>query len=267
MDYRIVLVDKHNSAVCFNEIAVLLKHSLNDLGHACDITFDILDKDKINIVLGVHNLIDKSILLSYNYIIYQLEVLSLNEGYYNDIKGALFGAKEIWDYSENNIKFLEKQGFNAKHVPVGYHKRLELIPKQTIKDVDILFVGSMNDRRADIMSIFNKDKSIKFVYLYGVFGHQRDSIISRSKLLLNVHFYESKVFEVVRMSYLWNNDIKVISEDSVDYPYKKIEYKMFKYDVLVDNVYKALKSVSNFSSKYEEFKKHYQMVEIMESIA
>ena len=55
--------------------------------------------------------------------------------------------------------------------------------------------------------------------LVGVYGEERDAYIARSKIVLNLHFYESQIMEQVRISYLLNNHALVISESSSRNPF------------------------------------------------
>ena len=48
--------------------------------------------------------------------------------------------------------------------------------------------------------------------LQGVFGAERDKYIARSKIVLNLHLYETKVFEIVRVHYLMNNSKVVVTQ-------------------------------------------------------
>ncbi|MHC4843687.1 MAG: hypothetical protein ACYTEE_07795, partial [Planctomycetota bacterium] len=57
---------------------------------------------------------------------------------------------------------------------------------------------------------------LKVEALFGVYGVERDHYISRAKIVLNIHFYETKVFEIVRVSYLLANKKFVISEPGND---------------------------------------------------
>ena len=52
--------------------------------------------------------------------------------------------------------------------------------------------------------------------VFGVYGAARDALIARAKVVLNVHFYEAKVLEMVRVSYLLANRCCVLSEVSSD---------------------------------------------------
>ncbi len=55
--------------------------------------------------------------------------------------------------------------------------------------------------------------------LFGVYGRERDGHIARSRIVLNVHYYERQIMEQVRVSYLLNNRRFVLSEASADNPY------------------------------------------------
>ena len=45
---------------------------------------------------------------------------------------------------------------------------------------------------------------------------ERDAFLARSKIMLNVHYYESRLFEIVRVSYLLANRKCVVSETGAD---------------------------------------------------
>jgi hypothetical protein len=49
-----------------------------------------------------------------------------------------------------------------------------------------------------------------------VYGQARDALVARARIQLNVHYYEAKVFEVVRVSYLLANGRFVVSETGAD---------------------------------------------------
>ena len=48
--------------------------------------------------------------------------------------------------------------------------------------------------------------------LYGIYGEERDLYIEESKFVLNLHSYDSEIFEVVRVNYLMHNKICVLTE-------------------------------------------------------
>ncbi len=50
----------------------------------------------------------------------------------------------------------------------------------------------------------------------GRLGASRDAWIARSKIVLNVHYWEAKIFEIARVSYLLANRRAVVSERGAD---------------------------------------------------
>ena len=77
--------------------------------------------------------------------------------------------------------------------------------------IDVLFYGSLNPRRQAILEELQR-RGLKVTTLTGCYGEARDRYIARSKVVLNLHFYESKVFEIVRVSYLLSNFKAVVAE-------------------------------------------------------
>lgn len=128
---------------------------------------------------------------------------------------ALLRGSEVWDYSVENIAALHKIGIEAKHVPVGYVPDLECYKPKDKQDIDVLFVGAGNDRRHAILNSI-RDAGLNVVHATGVYGRERDELCSRSKIVLNIHYYPAMVFETVRVSYLLANGSLVISEDGLD---------------------------------------------------
>ena len=49
-------------------------------------------------------------------------------------------------------------------------------------------------------------------HLFSVYGEERDRAIADAKVVLNVHFYEDSIHEIVRTSYLLANRKAVVSE-------------------------------------------------------
>lgn len=72
---------------------------------------------------------------------------------------------------------------------------------------------------------------------FGVYGNRRDHLIARAKIVINIHFYESKVLEIIRLSYLMVNKIFVVSErgndQAAERPFEE-GIVFADYDALVD---------------------------------
>ena len=200
----------------FREVAETLQYGLRNLGHPANIVENDAAPNSTNIFLGAHLLTPaETNALPPGSVIYNLEQLggpSLPETYYN-----LATQHEIWDYSRQNIDKWKTMNckYKPNHVPLGYVPELSRIKSSPIQDIDILFYGSINERRKQVLDKL-RTAHINVRTLFGVYGEERDREIARSKIVLNINFYDEKIFEIVRVSYLLANSKAVVSEDSLD---------------------------------------------------
>lgn len=198
----------------FREIAETLEFGLRSLGHAAQIQENSFNTGSTNIVLGAHLLSpEQGRMVPPGSIIYNLEQLggsNLVPAYYE-----LACQHQIWDYNLANIeKWQTMQPANLPvHVPIGYAPQLCRIRNSERQDIDVFFYGSLNQRRNHVIKSL-KDAGVKVHTVFGVYGKERDALIARSRIVLNTHFYESKLFEIVRVSYLLANSKAVVSECS-----------------------------------------------------
>ena len=202
----------------FDDVARLLQASLRTLGHAAMIRYGQVDPSAQNISLGYHLLKEPEQLR--DMIVYQFEPLGLpgTARYLPHRLELLRAAREIWEYSEVNLAFLQSQGItNAKLLPLGYHPDLETIPNLADEPIDVLFYGVPADRR--VAPVEELNRRCKFRLLFGVYGPERDQVIAQSKIVLNMHCQDNQPFEQARVSYLLNNSRFVVSESSPDDPY------------------------------------------------
>jgi hypothetical protein len=123
----------------------------------------------------------------------------------------LFRRHAVWDYSTRNIEQWARLGVrDVRHLPLGYVPQLSRIPRDE-EDIDVFIYDSVNQHRQEILTA-PCQRGIKTEVLFGAYGTTRDRVIARAKIVLNLHYHESKVFEVVRVSYLLANRRFVISE-------------------------------------------------------
>lgn len=201
-------------AEAFAEVAEGLAGGFRDLGIDTRLSVNAFDPGAVNLVLGWHFLPpDAAKVLPPKCILYNLEQLDDKNAAMRH-RLADFGATcEIWDYSARNIRILHDAGFGhpVQHVPIGMTACLERISNSSDQDIDVLFYGSVNERRlVALQALDAAGLAVKSVF--GVYGPARDELISRSKLVLNLHYYDSSIFELVRVSYLWANRKAVVAE-------------------------------------------------------
>ena len=270
-DYRIVLVVPRGypHAACFREAAILLQASIREAGADCDLTINGFSPERINIVLGAHLLRYGPELSRYRYIPYQLEQLSDNEGAYSpNVETVLSHAHAVWDYPPENTPFPERKGFSARHCPVGYHPALEIIPDAR-PDTDILFYGSMGERRKRILDAI-EEAGMQVTRLFGVYGKERDAIIGRSRIVINIHHYAAAIFEEIRLSYLLNNTRFFLSEASPVNPWPLVPLETGAAEELPSRCRELLDKPDYCRDRAiaasDAFKTHYPMVTTVEQL-
>ena len=122
----------------------------------------------------------------------------------------------VWDYSRKNIEKLKIIPHNNIHFfKIGYTPEISRIQIEIVKDIDILFYGALNNRTPIILDELI-GLGFNVVILKNCYGLERDKYIARSKIVLNIHFYESKILEIVRLSYLLSNKVCIVSEVGID---------------------------------------------------
>ena len=231
-------------AMAFREVAVLLVASFESLGIPATFMLNNLDPAATNVILGYHLIQTPSTLRGIRYIPYQLEQLDSESPFVTErAMEVLRNATEVWDYSPRNMAHLASKGVKAKLLPLGYHEKLRLIPQlpESQQDIDVLHYGTLNPRRQRVLE--QLQKVCRLVHVDCLYGEARDALIARAKLVLSIHFYESKLPAQVRISYLLNNGKAVLAEaagDGVDDPFQGM-VGAASYDQLVATALELLR--------------------------
>ena len=204
----------YQHSFCLLELSELLTFSLQDLGY--DATFSINDvyPDRRNVLIGCHLLptdliaqMPESTIVVNTEQIYDEDRFGWNTNIFTWVR-----TFETWDYSPRNVAAFERLGLpGVKLLRIGHQPQLTRIPKAADQDIDVLFYGSVTDRRQVIFDQI-RARGLNLVTLFGVYGAERDAYISRSKVVLTLHNHASEIFEVVRVHYLLSNAVAVVGE-------------------------------------------------------
>jgi sulfur carrier protein ThiS len=126
----------------------------------------------------------------------------------------------LFDYSKSNIKHFELvTGKKMEHLPYKYREeeisQLKQLIKDTPKEYDIAFVGSINQRRIDIIQTL-RDRNVTVNMIDNLWDIDRDIEIAKCKILLNLHYTEEyNIFEEIRCNRWLMSDLTVITENSL----------------------------------------------------
>ena len=232
--------DGYQHSHAFDEQALSLHYAFRRLGYLAPVVRDTWDLSGVPIVLGGNVLSETDrAKLPANSILYNLEQIHAGSPWLKPEYIETLREFRVWDYSPQNVHQLEQLGIDVSGVcEVGYVPELSSIEQrcEEDKDIDVLFYGSINERRQAIIDQL-RARGLNVVAAFGVYGLRRDRMIARAKIVLNVHYYESKVLEVVRLSYLLANRCFVVSEKGSDpdtEKYYRDGVAFADYDALTD---------------------------------
>ena len=218
MKFNIIRPSAGDHSDMFIEMAELLSFSIQELGSESLISVAEAKNGYQNIVIGIFYDEDIWTNLPEESIIINTEPLFAREAttIWSEKLIELSSKYVIWDYDPRNLQILTELGAkNLQLLKFGYQKKLERIPCYPDSDrpIDVLFYGSTNKRRKDIFEQINS-LGLAFTSIFGVYGNERDDYIARSKMVINVHYNETNVFEIVRIHYLLNNGVAIVPEIS-----------------------------------------------------
>ena len=221
----------------FLELGELIHFSLKELGCDSALNFNQFEPGAKNILIGGHLLSEADISqLPSSTVVLNTEQVYGEATPWSQAIFQLAKKIDIWDYSTKNIEKFDEIGIDkVKHFKIGFQKELVRIDPSKNKDIDVLFYGCINERRKEVLDKLAAN-GLRVKVLFGVYGKERDEWVERSKIVLNHHFYDSYIFEVVRVFYLLTNSIAVVGEvnetTSIDSMCREGVYSA-KYDELV----------------------------------
>ena len=181
------------------------------------------------------------------YIVYNFEQFTTDkiwsESYINFLKKAIY----VIDYSINNVCKMNDYGINSfflPYMPSGVNKYNDL--SNTKKDIDILFIGNLNNkRRSWLKELTNEKYSVKIIT--NLFFEKSIEYFARSKIVLNVHYYGGdSILEVTRIIPALENNCVILTEESHDEYYNLIYNDIVK----ISNLENLKDSIINILSNY-----------------
>lgn len=227
------------------------------------VTENTFVEDAINIIWGVgtHYSKDYSAYLlmarKYNTIFINMEQLGSESTLIDIDYLKLISQFKVIDYNMANLNFLRDHYDNKLSAEFPFAPAL--LPKQNTLEsqftaYDYAFYGAMNSRREYIINALI-GKGIKIKIINGKYGEELSNELSQCKALLNIHYYQTSIFEIARCLRPVADNIPILSEASnmpvsVDwreagitfYDYNSIESKAQEF--LENDNLKTLKKIS-----------------------
>lgn len=208
----------------FDDVVRLVKTSLQKQGLYPVVTTTVRASTSASndyyIIIGAHDLVGD---LPENYEVYQFEQVN-SEGVKNWFEcdhGAQYikvlqRSNVTYDYSSVNALLLKDRfGLDVEFLPLGYNGGIKLEQGFKQKSRDVVFFGSINERRKEIFA----DLAAYGNEVYApqtIWRDERSKIARGAKIALNIHFYPCATLETTRLLDLLSNQCFVISEPSTD---------------------------------------------------
>jgi hypothetical protein len=184
------------------------------------------------------------------YIVYNFEQFTTDKNWSEDYINFLKKAVYVIDYSLINITKFAEYNINAfflPYQPSGIYKHPELLI--TKKDIDVLFIGNLNNKRKKwIKELIDDNINLKVVT--NLFYEKSIEYFAKSKIILNVHYYNNEsTLEVTRIIPALENNCIVVSEISHD-PYYNTIYEDTIKITTSENLKNDVKNILNNYEKY-----------------
>lgn len=229
----------------FSEVAELLFHGLRRAGAQVEWAPRSMRRGALNLVIAAHRMPPTLLPQLLNErVIFNLEQVCTPAAWYRTDAAtyrALLQGSPVIDYSERNREWLRRElQVDAELLMLGHAPELERIPRASKQDIDVLFYGKITPQRAEILSALRRN-GLRVVALGGAladYGKDRDALIARSRIVLNLHQYDIHIFEQVRVNYLLINGKAVVSEvlgdSEIPDLYRRLVEAVCGVDAIVD---------------------------------
>lgn len=240
---------------CMEYIMNIMKDALIQIGWKCsiitvnEISEHIKNNSNHYFLFFIATQINKDVVKYKRYILYQLEQnvnnkISVNYNKLhesNSLKQIYDNASLLIDYCELNIKVVN-QYYKNKFIIMNIPARNISLHKDTNYVYDIIFIGSMNKRRENILSKLNE--TYKVIIVDNVYGDDLKQLCNKSNICLNIHYYENAILERVRLNEMMEYGIKIISEKPCNQDINICKYyKSIHFIEMIDNLDELINTI------------------------
>ena len=189
------------------------RYQFRRLGANVSLAKNRLRHDAVNFVFGAHLGFDATQCQRHACVFVNLEQLGEGGATVSDAYRQLLRQSAVVDYDADNVAAYSDQPDAVPVVPLLHAPYLaspEAMPLEE-RPIDLLFIGSMNDRRRAWLDRIEAFGLTVAVFDSALYGPERDQFIAQAKAVVNCHFYESSRFEQARVAHCLSLGTPVIS--------------------------------------------------------
>lgn len=149
-------------------------------------------------------------------IVVQLEQTSSKRWFSRRYKSALNNSLAVIDFSVSNLAGLSQHGISYPQVFLVRLGCMQSMPKERHdRDIDVLFYGDPYcDRRQKFLNALSEKFDLRIIS--SCFGTEMFDLISRARVVVNIHYYEQANLEATRIFECLAFGTKVVSEHAPD---------------------------------------------------
>lgn len=186
------------------------------LGARVSLARNTLRHDAVNFIFGAHLGFDVRALQTHSCIIVNLEQVGQGGAALSPAYLRLLKSTVVVDYDAGNPPAYTDHPEDVPLISFGHAPYLNPLPHQVRplreRPIDLLFIGSINQRRLDLLHRIHDNGLRVECQRLPVYGAARNSLLHQAKALLNLHFYDTARFEQVRAFTALSCGTPVLSE-------------------------------------------------------
>lgn len=202
----------------FSEVAVCLRDAIRAAGFPSEHLVNRIDPGGFSIILGGRPEFQQELahMDPARCAIFNFEQLGSASGLASPEYRRWLAGWLVLDYHASNVEWLRREN-GARQLAF----ELPLVPSASlvtsgpeVKSVDVLFYGTMSERRAQVLRELEA-MGLNVEVVAGAYGHELAPAIRRAKLVLHAHFYETKLFPIARVLQPVAMGVPIVCETSV----------------------------------------------------
>jgi hypothetical protein len=197
----------------FLGVARSMSFALRRLGHDVRLAGNEFLHDATNMIFGAHHLAaELAADLPSDTIVYNTEQLR-TDGAFVEALGQFVSRFATWEPDIGNVEAWRALGLGSRvrYVQPGYVPESSTVDLATPTDIDVLFFGKVNSRRMVILDGIMR-AGIRLHVADGVYLADRDALVARAKIVLNVHAADDSALEMARIGYALANRRALVTE-------------------------------------------------------
>jgi len=221
-------------------------------GYECEIKLKININDCLDSTINELYIIlynnENHLLLPKRFIYYQIEqknnIIFSNLKLFKKIIYMIKKAEKVWEFSDilsDKYKIFCKNKLYLTPMPFTVNNFNKLLINYEDCEYDIFFFGHKNERRSRILNELLKYFKIKIGWKY--YDKKKIKYIIKSKIILNIHFYNESALETCRINEILNYNKIIISEKSLLDNFNMELYKDLVF--FIDEISDDLSNINN----------------------